>query len=33
MSVEQMPCFTNPLHNIETVEGTNINLECRLIPV
>ena len=33
MSVEQIPCFTKPLHNIETVEGTNIHLECRLIPV
>lgn len=33
MSVEQIPLFTKPLHNIETVEGTNIHLECRLIPV
>ncbi|KAI5701651.1 hypothetical protein M8J75_011738 [Diaphorina citri] len=27
------PQFTKPLHNIETVEGTNIHLECRLQPV
>jgi hypothetical protein len=27
------PVFTRPLHNIETVEGTNIHLECRLQPV
>lgn len=27
------PQFTRPLHNIETSEGTNIHLECRLQPV
>ncbi|XP_054275488.1 titin isoform X3 [Macrosteles quadrilineatus] len=27
------PSFTRPLHNIETIEGTNIHLECRLQPV
>jgi hypothetical protein len=27
------PSFTRPLHNIETMEGTNIHLECRLQPV
>lgn len=27
------PQFTRPLHNIETGEGTNIHLECRLQPV
>lgn len=27
------PQFTRPLHNIETIEGTNIHLECRLQPV
>lgn len=32
-SVMQIPQFTRPLHNIETVEGTNIHLECRLQPV
>ncbi|XP_054706308.1 titin-like isoform X2 [Uloborus diversus] len=31
--ITQMPTFTKPLHNIETVEGTNIHLECRLAPV
>ena len=33
MSIDQAPVFTKPLHNIETAEGTNIHLECRLIPV
>uniref|UniRef100_A0A1B6CYN2 Ig-like domain-containing protein n=1 Tax=Clastoptera arizonana TaxID=38151 RepID=A0A1B6CYN2_9HEMI len=32
-TVMQPPQFTRPLHNIETVEGTNIHLECRLQPV
>lgn len=27
------PQFSRPLHNIETIEGTNIHLECRLQPV
>lgn len=27
------PVFTRPLHNIETLEGTNVHLECRLQPV
>ncbi|XP_068082222.1 titin [Anabrus simplex] len=31
--IMQAPQFTRPLHNIETVEGTNIHLECRLQPV
>ncbi len=31
--VQQQPRFTKPLHNIDTVEGTNIHMECRLIPV
>nr|CAD7404271.1 unnamed protein product [Timema cristinae] len=33
VTVMQAPQFTRPLHNIETVEGTNIHLECRLQPV
>ena len=33
VSIEQVPRFTKPLHNIETIEGTNIHMECRLIPV
>lgn len=32
-TVMQPPQFTRPLHNIETAEGTNIHLECRLQPV
>lgn len=32
ITVHQAPQFTRPLHNIETVEGTNIHLECRLQP-
>ncbi|XP_014204704.1 titin [Copidosoma floridanum] len=31
--VQQAPQFTRPLHNIETVELTNVHLECRLQPV
>lgn len=27
------PQFSRPLHNIETIEGTNVHLECRLQPV
>lgn len=33
VSIAQAPAFTRPLHNVETVEGTNIHLECRLQPV
>lgn len=33
ITVLQAPQFTRPLHNIETVEGTNVHLECRLQPV
>jgi titin len=33
LSVMTAPSFTRPLHNIETMEGTNIHLECRLQPV
>lgn len=33
VTVFQAPQFTRPLHNIETVEGTNIHMECRLQPV
>lgn len=33
VTVLQAPQFTRPLHNIETVEGTNIHMECRLQPV
>lgn len=33
ITVMQAPQFTRPLHNIETVEGTNVHLECRLQPV
>ena len=29
----QAPTFTKPLRNIETAEGTNVHLECRLQPV
>lgn len=31
--ITQLPTFTKPLHNIETIDGTNIHLECRLSPV
>jgi len=31
--VASAPQFTRPLHNLETVEGTNVHLECRLQPV
>lgn len=31
--IAQPPTFTRPLHNIETIEGTNIHLECRLQPM
>jgi hypothetical protein len=33
ITVVQPPQFTRPLHNLETVEGTNVHLECRLQPV
>ncbi|KAJ8687530.1 hypothetical protein QAD02_023324, partial [Eretmocerus hayati] len=33
VTVLQAPQFTRPLHNIETVELTNVHLECRLQPV
>lgn len=33
VSIVQAPTFTRPLHNIETIEGTNVHLECRLQPV
>ena len=33
INVIQAPFFTKPLHNIETIEGTNIHLECRLQPI
>lgn len=33
ITVLQAPQFTRPLHNIETNEGTNVHLECRLQPV
>lgn len=33
VTVVQAPQFTRPLHNIETVELTNVHLECRLQPV
>lgn len=33
ITIVQPPQFTRPLHNLETVEGTNIHLECRLQPV
>lgn len=32
-TIMQVPQFTRPLHNLETVEGTNVHLECRLKPV
>ena len=31
--IVQPPQFTRPLHNLETIEGTNVHLECRLQPV
>ncbi|XP_024080936.1 titin isoform X2 [Cimex lectularius] len=33
VTIVSPPVFTRPLHNIETLEGTNIHLECRLQPV
>lgn len=33
ITIVQPPQFTRPLHNLETIEGTNIHLECRLQPV
>lgn len=33
ITVLQAPQFTRALHNIETNEGTNVHLECRLQPV
>lgn len=33
ITIMQAPQFTRPLHNIESLEGTNIHLECRLQPV
>lgn len=33
VTVLQAPQFTRPLHNIETIEGTNVHMECRLQPV
>lgn len=33
VTVLQAPQFTRALHNIETVEGTNVHMECRLQPV
>uniref|UniRef100_A0A1I8N5F2 Ig-like domain-containing protein n=2 Tax=Musca domestica TaxID=7370 RepID=A0A1I8N5F2_MUSDO len=33
ITIMQAPQFTRPLHNIETMEGTNVHLECRLQPV
>lgn len=33
ITIVQPPQFTRPLHNMETVEGTNVHLECRLQPV
>lgn len=33
VTIVQPPQFTRPLHNLETVEGTNVHLECRLQPV
>lgn len=31
-SVDRAPIFTKPLKNVETVEGTNVHLETRLLP-
>ncbi|XP_023947919.2 titin [Bicyclus anynana] len=33
ITVMRAPHFSRALHNIETVEGTNVHLECRLQPV
>lgn len=33
VTVFQAPQFTRALHNIETIEGTNVHMECRLQPV
>jgi hypothetical protein len=33
VTIVQPPQFTRPLHNLETIEGTNVHLECRLQPV
>ncbi|XP_045531935.1 titin isoform X5 [Pieris brassicae] len=33
ITVMQAPQFSRALHNIETIEGTNVHLECRLQPV
>lgn len=33
VTILQAPQFTRSLHNIETVEGTNVHMECRLQPV
>lgn len=33
LTILEAPHFTRPLHNIETIEGTNIHMECRLQPV
>lgn len=33
VTIVQAPQFTRSLHNIETVEGTNVHMECRLQPV
>lgn len=33
ITVMEPPHFTRPLHNLETVELTNVHLECRLQPV
>nr|XP_036671085.1 titin isoform X4 [Drosophila suzukii] len=33
ITIMQAPQFTRGLHNIETIEGTNVHLECRLQPV
>lgn len=31
--IRQMPSFTKSLHNVDTSEGNNVHLECRLQPV
>uniref|UniRef100_A0A146M532 Titin n=2 Tax=Lygus hesperus TaxID=30085 RepID=A0A146M532_LYGHE len=33
VTIMSAPVFTRSLHNIESLEGTNIHLECRLQPV
>jgi hypothetical protein len=33
ITVVQPPQFTRPLHNLDTIGGTNVHLECRLQPV